>query len=416
MKLKAIRGTKDIFGNDIFKFDKVINTAKKVFLNFGYENIITPIFEKTELFQRGIGEETDVVEKEMYTFDDKGGRSITLRPEGTASIVRSYLEHKIYGKENFTKYFYYGPMFRYERPQAGRYREFYQVGVETFGENDPALDAEIISMGYIFANKLGINDLEIQINSLGNSKNRQDYQKELKKYIESKYEGLCSDCQRRYLKNPLRVLDCKNEKCKTELKEAPLMIDFLDEESKQHYTDLKRYLSELGVPYIENPKLVRGLDYYTDTVFEIVTKKLGAQGTVLAGGRYNKLLEEIGNKSIPAIGFAAGVERLMLLLDNDETEKKIEVFIAWQGNENKSFSLKMANELRKNDINAVILFEEKSLRAQMKKASKLKVKYVIIIGEEEKNNEILSFKEYDTGKQSKHPINEIIEKIKEEKK
>ncbi len=416
MKLKAVRGTKDIFGSDIFKFDKIINTAKKVFLNFGYENIITPIFEKTELFQRGIGEETDVVEKEMYTFEDKGGRSITLRPEGTASVVRSYLEHKIYGKENLTKYFYYGPMFRYERPQAGRYREFYQVGVETFGENDPALDAEIISMGYMFANKLGINDLEIQINSLGNSENRENYQKELKKYIELKYDGLCNDCKRRYLKNPLRVLDCKNEKCKNELKGAPLIIDFLDGESKKHYVALKMYLDELEIPYTENPRLVRGLDYYTDTVFEIVTKKLGSQGTVLAGGRYNKLLEEIGNESIPAIGFAAGVERLMLLLEEKEVEEKVEVFIAWLGNESKSFSLNISNQLRKNDINTIILFEEKSLRAQMKKASKLKAKYVIIIGEDEKKSGVLSFKDYDTGEQSKYSINEIIVKIKEEKK
>lgn len=412
MKLKAVRGTKDIFGEDVDKIDFVIETGKEVFGNFAYKHLVTPTFEETSLFKRGIGEETDIVEKEMYTFEDKGGRSITLRPEGTASVVRSYLEHKIYGKEDFTKYFYYGPMFRYERPQAGRYREFYQIGAEAMGSNSPVLDAEIIYMAYSFLNKLGIEDIEVQINSVGCKNCRKIYREKLQEFLKSKLDNLCGDCKIRAEKNPLRVLDCKIETCREELKEAPILLDYLDEDCASHFEELKKYLEVFEVPYVINKRLVRGLDYYTNTVFEIVTNKLGSQGTILAGGRYNNLIEEIGQKDVPAIGFAAGVERVSMLLGDIETENRLKkVYIAWLGDENKEFAFQMMKKLRDSGIKVEIEFESKSIKAQMKKAGKLGVKYTLIIGEEEKLTKQLTLKDMDEGEQKKITIEEIIKMI-----
>lgn len=304
--LKAVRGTKDIFGEDAAKYNYIVNTAREVFEAYGYSMIKTPIFEETSLFKRGIGEGTDVVSKEMYTFTDRGDRSITLRPEGTAAVVRSYLEHKIYGKEDFTKYYYMGSMFRYERPQAGRQREFNQLGVEALGEASPILDAEVIAMGYKLLEKLGITDLEVNINSIGGNESRTKYRENLINFLTPVKEELCEDCATRYENNPLRVLDCKNPKCKEVIVGAPKITDALNAEEKAHFEEVKRYLDIFGVKYVENSNLVRGLDYYSSTVYEIVTNKLGAQGTVLGGGRYDGLLTQLGNKEIPAFGFAAG--------------------------------------------------------------------------------------------------------------
>ncbi|MGM0507834.1 MAG: histidine--tRNA ligase [Fusobacteriota bacterium] len=414
MKLKALRGTKDILGEDSLKMEYILDKAKKVFNNYDYKQITTPIFERTDLFQRGIGEGTDVVDKEMYTFTDRGDRSVTLRPEGTASVVRAYMEHKIYGRENLSKFFYYGPMFRYERPQAGRYREFNQIGVEIFGDKTPAMDAEVIMSAYQFLDEINLEDLEIEINSIGCSKCRPNYEQNLKKYIKDRYDNFCSDCQNRHDVNPLRVMDCKNNDCKKELEDAPKITDFLCEDCQDHHNDLKKYLKELEIPYIENKKLVRGLDYYTNTVFEIKTNKLGAQGTVLAGGRYNNLVKEVGDKDIPAIGYAVGIERLMLLLENIEFKTNPDVFMVWFGEEDKTYSLKISKKLRDNNLKVTMLYKEKSFRAQMKKASKMNAKYVIIIGEDERNSGIITMKNFKTGNQEKYKLDEILKKLGKE--
>ncbi|MGL5950905.1 MAG: histidine--tRNA ligase, partial [Cetobacterium sp.] len=277
MKLiKAVRGTKDIYGDNGIKYDYITRTAQEFFENYGYSMIKTPIFEETDLFKRGVGEGTDIVEKEMYTFQDRGERSITLRPEGTAAVVRCYLENKIYAKEEVSRFFYAGSMFRYERPQAGRQREFNQIGVEVLGESSPILDAEVISMGYSFLSKIGVTDLEVTINSVGEKESRVKYRETLLDFLQPMREELCDDCRMRMEKNPLRVLDCKVEKCKELTADAPIITDSLTEEERNHYETVKKYLTIFGVNYKEDPRLVRGLDYYSSTVYEIVTNKLGS--------------------------------------------------------------------------------------------------------------------------------------------
>ncbi len=380
--LKAVRGTKDIFGEDAAKYNYIVNTAREVFEAYGYSMIKTPIFEETSLFKRGIGEGTDVVSKEMYTFTDRGDRSITLRPEGTAAVVRSYLEHKIYGKEDFTKYYYMGSMFRYERPQAGRQREFNQLGVEALGEGSPILDAEVIAMGYKLLEKLGITDLEVNINSIGGNESRTKYRESLINFLTPVKEELCEDCATRYENNPLRVLDCKNPKCKEVIVGAPKITDSLNAEEKAHFEEVKRYLDIFGVKYVENSNLVRGLDYYSSTVYEIVTNKLGAQGTVLGGGRYDGLLTQLGNKEIPAFGFAAGIERIMMLLE-DYPSSAPKVHIVWMGDEAEAYAFGVVDKLRSAGIKTNIEFAKKSMKASMKKADKLGVDYAVIIGDQE---------------------------------
>ena len=326
--IKAVRGTKDIIGEDALKYNYISDISKQVFESYGCQFIKTPIFEETDLFKRGIGEATDVVEKEMYTFKDRGDRSITLRPENTASVVRSYLENAIYAKEDVSRFYYNGSMFRYERPQAGRQREFNQIGVEVLGEKSPILDAEIIAMGYKLLQKLGITDLEVRINCIGSNASRTEYRKKLLEYFKPMKEELCEDCKNRLERNPLRVLDCKIDHAKME--DAPSIIDSLFEEERAHYEAVKKYLTIFGIPFVEDPGLVRGLDYYSSTVFEIVTNKLGSQGTVLGGGRYDNLLKQLGDKDIPAFGFASGVERIMMLLE-EYPKKSTDVYLAWLG-------------------------------------------------------------------------------------
>lgn len=408
MNIKAVRGTKDILFKDSEKFNNIVNVASEVFENYGYGRIITPIFEETALFKRGIGEGTDIVEKEMYTFEDKGGRSVTLRPEGTASVVRSYLEHKIGKQEEFSKFYYFGPMFRYERPQAGRYREFNQLGVEAFGSSEAVLDAEVISLGYGLLEKIGIEELEVQINSVGGKESRIAYREKLVDYLSDKVELLCEDCKTRYEKNPLRVLDCKVKSCQEATKDAPVLTENLSEEETAHYEEVKKYLDAFDVKYTENPKLVRGLDYYSKTVFEIVTNKLGAQGTVLAGGRYDGLVETMGGKATPGVGFAAGVERIMLLLDQDKLTKKAPVAIVWLGEESKEFSFKLAERLRKDGVKINIELKSKSMRAQMKKIDKLGAKYAIIIGEDEMKNNQVQLKNLKERTQTVYSIEDVV--------
>ena len=413
MKLiKAVRGTKDIIGEEAKKYIYISNVAQKMFENYGYNFVKTPIFEETELFKRGIGEATDVVEKEMYTFKDRGDRSITLRPENTASLVRCYLENAIYAKEEISRFYYNGSMFRYERPQAGRQREFNQIGLEVFGEKSPKVDAEVIAIGYKFLEKLGISDLEVKINSVGSKESRTIYREKLIEHFSKHLDDMCDDCKDRINRNPLRLLDCKVDKDKDFYKSAPNIIDFLFEDERKHYEDVKKYLDVFGIKYTEDPTLVRGLDYYSSTVFEIVTNKLGSQGTVLGGGRYDNLLKELGDKDIPAVGFATGVERIMMLLGENYPKNNPDVYIAWLGENTSETALKIAESLRDNDIKVYIDYSEKGMKSHMKKADKLSVRYCIILGEDELNKGIVLLKDFSTREQKEIKIEEIINYIK----
>lgn len=413
MKLiKAVRGTKDIIGEEAKKYVYISNVAQKMFENYGYNFVKTPIFEETELFKRGIGEATDVVEKEMYTFKDRGDRSITLRPENTASLVRCYLENAIYAKEEISRFYYNGSMFRYERPQAGRQREFNQIGLEVFGEKSPKVDAEVIAIGYKFLEKLGISDLEVKINSVGSKESRTIYREKLIEHFSKHLDDMCDDCKDRINRNPLRLLDCKVDKDKDFYKSAPNIIDFLFEDERKHYEDVKKYLDVFGIKYTEDSTLVRGLDYYSSTVFEIVTNKLGSQGTVLGGGRYDNLLKELGDKDIPAVGFATGVERIMMLLGENYPKNNPDVYIAWLGENTSETALKIAESLRDNDIKVYIDYSEKGMKSHMKKADKLSVRYCIILGEDELNKGIVLLKDFSTREQKEVKIEEIVNQIK----
>ena len=410
--IKAVRGTKDIIGEDAKKYMYISNTVQNLFENYGYNFAKTPIFEETDLFKRGIGEATDVVEKEMYTFKDRGDRSLTLRPENTASMVRCYLENSLYAKEDVSRFYYIGSMFRYERPQAGRQREFNQIGVEVFGEKSPILDAEVIAMGYNLLKQLGITDLEVKINSVGSKESRTIYREKLIEHFQSHIDDMCGDCKDRINRNPLRLLDCKVDSGKDYYKSAPSIIDYLFEDERKHYEEVKKYLTIFGVKFTEDPTLVRGLDYYSSTVFEIVTNKLGSQGTVLGGGRYDNLLKELGDKDIPAFGFAAGVERVMMLIGDNYPKDVPDVYIAWLGENTIETAMKIADSLRKENVKVYVDYSSKGMKSHMKKADKLETRYCIILGEDELNKGIVLLKDFSTREQKEVKIEEIINHIK----
>jgi len=410
--ISVLKGMKDRHSDDVRKYDFIVDTAKKVFSKYGFERIITPILEETELFRRSVGDETDVVSKEMYEFKDKGNRSVSMRPEGTAGVVRAYLEAGLHKSDPIVKWFYNGPMYRYEAPQKGRYREFHQVGAEIFGIRSPYLDAEIIRMGCEFLEKLGITGLTVEINSLGNIESRKKYIENLKTFMAERLDKLSEDSKKRYEKNPLRALDSKDKGDQEQFKDAPKLYDYLDEESKKYFEDTKKYLELLNIKYVENSKLVRGLDYYSDTVFEIKSDKLGAQATVLAGGRYDRLLEILDNVKIPAIGFAAGMERIAMLMDENLIgNKENGVYIVYF-DDTKEYFIKTLEELRKNDIKASFDYNPKSFGAQMKKANKINAEYVLILGEEEQKENVVTLKKFSTGEQEKYSLDEVIKIIK----
>lgn len=411
--ISVLKGMKDRHSDDVRKYDFIVDTAKEVFSKYGFERIITPILEETELFRRSVGDETDVVSKEMYEFKDKGNRSVSMRPEGTAGVVRAYLEAGLHKSDPIVKWFYNGPMYRYEAPQKGRYREFHQVGAEIFGIRTPYLDAEIIRMGCEFLEKLGITGLTVEINSLGNIESRKKYIEDLKAFMAERLDKLSEDSKKRYEKNPLRALDSKDKGDQEQFKDAPKLYDYLDEESKKYFEDTKKYLELLNIKYVENSKLVRGLDYYSDTVFEIKSDKLGAQATVLAGGRYDRLLEILDNVKIPAIGFAAGMERIAMLMDENLIgNKKNGVYIVYFDN-TKEYFIKTLEELRKNDIKASFDYNPKSFGAQMKKANKINAEYVLILGEEEQKENVVTLKKFSTGEQEKHSMDKVIKIVKD---
>lgn len=410
--ISVLKGMKDRHSDDVRKYDFIVDTAKKVFSKYGFERIITPILEETELFRRSVGDETDVVSKEMYEFKDKGNRSVSMRPEGTAGVVRAYLEAGLHKSDPIVKWFYNGPMYRYEAPQKGRYREFHQVGAEIFGIRSPYLDAEIIRMGCEFLEKLGITGLTVEINSLGNIESRKKYIEDLKAFMAERLDKLSEDSKKRYEKNPLRALDSKDKGDQEQFKDAPKLYDYLDEESKKYFEDTKKYLELLNIKYVENPKLVRGLDYYSDTVFEIKSDKLGAQATVLAGGRYDRLLEILDNVKIPAIGFAAGMERIAMLMDENLIENKEHGVYVVYFDDTKEYFIKTLEELRKNDIKASFDYNPKSFGAQMKKANKINAEYVLILGEDEQKENVVTLKKFSTGEQEKHSLDEVIKIVK----
>ena len=410
--ISVLKGMKDRHSDDVRKYDFIVDRAKKVFSKYGFERIITPILEETELFRRSVGDETDVVSKEMYEFKDKGNRSVSMRPEGTAGVVRAYLEAGLHKSDPIVKWFYNGPMYRYEAPQKGRYREFHQVGAEIFGIRSPYLDAEIIRMGCEFLEKLGITGLTVEINSLGNIESRKKYIEDLKAFMAERLDKLSEDSKKRYEKNPLRALDSKDKGDQEQFKDAPKLYDYLDEESKKYFEDTKKYLELLNIKYVENSKLVRGLDYYSDTVFEIKSDKLGAQATVLAGGRYDRLLEILDNVKIPAIGFAAGMERIAMLMDEKLVENKENGVYVVYFDDTKEYFIKTLEELRKNDIKASFDYNPKSFGAQMKKANKINAEYVLILGEEEQKENVVTLKKFSTGEQEKYSLDKVIEIVK----
>ncbi len=409
------KGTKDVLPFDSYKWHYIENTVRDVARLFGACEVRTPTFEHTELFLRGVGDTTDIVNKEMYTFEDKGNRSITLKPEGTAGVARAFIENSLFNAPQPTKMYYITPVFRYERPQAGRLREHHQFGVEFFGSSSPQADVEVISLAKTIFDRLGVKELSLNINSIGCKSCRKDYNNALKDYLRAKLDGMCNTCKERFEKNPLRILDCKEEGCKAIVKNAPNTVDYLCDGCKAHHESVCKRLTSIGMEYEVNPRIVRGLDYYTRTVFEFISTGIGAQGTVCGGGRYNDLVEQVGGKPTAAVGFGMGIERLILLLES--LGLKIgepyspDVYIAPMCKDAKEIALKLANELRKNAISAEFDVMDRSFKAQMKYADKLMANFVIIIGEDELKAGKVAIKNMKTGEQESVDKNRLVEYI-----
>lgn len=399
------KGTKDLLPEDSFKWEYVENIIKELFNNYGFKEIRVPVFEHTELFQRGVGETTDVVQKEMYTFEDKGGRSITLRPEGTAGVVRAYIENGMSSMPSPIKLWYDMSMYRYENVQKGRYREFNQIGAELIGTNSYLADVEIISMADQMFKKLNIPNIELNINSIGCPECRKKYQEELKKYIEPNLDKYCDTCKSRFEKNTMRILDCKEEQCKEFNKNAPAILDFLCDECKTHFENVKELLNKMGIEYVIDTGIVRGLDYYTKTVFEFISKVEGY--ALLAGGRYDGLVKELGGVDTPAIGFAMGMERIVPLFEkNNKIEpKQMQLYITNIGDNASVFATKLANELRDRNIYVGKDISERSLNAQFKFANKQNAKYCLTIGEDEIVNKKAKLKNMQTGEEKEIDLN-----------
>jgi histidyl-tRNA synthetase len=410
MRFTRVKGVHDIYEPEVQLYQKVEEISREVFRVYGFKEIRLPIIEYTELFQRSIGSTTDIVEKEMYTFNDRAGRSITLRPEGTAGAVRAYIENGFYALPSPQKFYYMGPMFRYERPQAGRYRQFHQIGVEAFGVAEPIMDAEVILLLRHLLYELGFNNLQIELNSLGCPECRPFYRDKLLDFFSLKIKAFCSDCQRRFEKNPLRLLDCKVPQCIKAREDAPSILDSLCENCKAHFNRVISYLDYMGISFSVTPTLVRGLDYYTRTIFEIKSESLGAQNAIAAGGRYDNLVEEFGGPPTPAIGFAIGVERLVSLL---KIEKAVELlpdcYIAFIGEEAERLSLRMGEGLRQKGF-WIEIGKGGSLKSQLRKADRLKARYAIIIGEEEIKRSVIRWKRLSDGQEGECSEEEI-EKI-----
>lgn len=409
---KAIKGTKDVLPKDVHKNQYIEATALDIASKFGYKEIRTPVFEHTELFQRGVGDTTDVVQKEMYTFDDKGGRSITLRPEVTAGAVRSYLENGLCNEALPQKVCYLTSCYRYEKPQAGRLREFHQFGVECFGSASPLADAEIIALAKSLFDTLGVKDLSLEINSIGCPTCRAEYHKALKEYFSSRKDELCDTCKSRLDRNPMRILDCKSPICHEIADGAPVVIDYLCDECKEHFENVQKYLKAQNIEYTINPQIVRGLDYYTKTVFEFVSNSIGAQGTVCGGGRYDGLVEELGGQHTPSLGFAMGIERLMLLMEAQGCEfpeaEKPDLFIVALGEKATLKAVEIAKDMREEGFSALLDLNQRSVRAQMKYADKLGAKFNVVIGDNEVEAKTAKLKNMQTGEETEINLDTFV--------
>ena len=417
MLSKAPRGTKDITPKDVYKWHYIEKKFREICALYGYEEIRTPIFEHTEVFARSVGDTTDVVQKEMHSFTDRGDRQLSLKPEGTAGVIRSFIENKMYADTQPTKLYYITPCFRYERPQAGRQRQFHQFGIEVLGSDGPSVDAEVISLAVQFFNEMGLNNLSVNINSVGCPTCREEYNRKLKEYLDQKVDVLCETCLERKDKNPMRVIDCKNPHCKENLQDIPFMIDHLCEDCKDHFDKLQTYLKEMDINYVVDKTIVRGLDYYKKTAFEIISNDIGSQSTVCGGGRYDGLVEMLGGpKGISGIGFALGAERLLLTLENNNIEienpKSTDIYIATIGDAAKTKSFKLIKDLRTNHISADNDHLDKSLKAQFKYSDKLNAKYTVVIGDDELANDTATLKNMKTSEQTTIKLSELVDELK----
>jgi histidyl-tRNA synthetase len=419
MSINIPRGTQDILPGQVEKWQAIENKVREICDKYLYREIRTPIFEHTELFLRSVGDTTDIVQKEMYTFTDRGDRSLTLRPEGTASTVRSYVENKMYGDANQpVKLYYIGPMFRYERPQAGRFRQFVQFGIEALGSADPAIDAEVISVAMSLYREMGLKKLKLILNSLGDKESRNAHREALVNHFKPKIGEFCSDCQNRLEKNPLRILDCKQDRDHELMATAPSIIDYLNDYSREYFTKVQEYLTAMEIPFEIDANLVRGLDYYNHTAFEIMSNAegFGAITTLCGGGRYNGLVEEIGGPETPGIGLALSIERLLAALEAEKVElnlnDSLDCYLVSLGDAAKDFSVKLLHQLRSNGLKAERDYLDRKLKAQFKAADRLKAKYVAVLGEDELNKGVINLKDQTTGEQKEVPIAELIEVLK----
>lgn len=400
MALTAVKGFNDILPDESGRWQYIEQTARRVFELNGFGEIRVPVMEKTELFCRSIGDATDIVEKEMYTFTDKGENSVTLRPEGTAGVMRAFIEHKLYAQDPIAKLYYLGPMFRYERPQKGRYRQFHQIGAEITGVHDPLADAQVLNMLTTFFREIGLTEPTLQINSLGCPECRPAYRATLRSFLEERMGHLCEDCRRRFDTNPLRMLDCKVPGCIEATAGAPSVLEHLCSGCDEHFSNVRRYLDLSSTPYSINSRMVRGLDYYTRTTFEMVTGLLGSQSAVAAGGRYDGLISQLGGPSIPGIGFALGLERVALLLGSQDFASLPDLFIATMGGGERDVAFRLMDGLLKSGVRVEMDYEGKSLKSQMRRADKLKARYSVVIGGNEVESGRASFKRMADGLQA----------------
>ena len=405
------KGTGDWYGPNMHKRTEIEQLARKLCKTYNIKEIITPVFEHTVLFQRGVGETTDVVQKEMYTFEDKGGRSVTLKPEGTAGVIRAFLENSMFNETQPTKLFYITPAFRYEQPQSGRLRQHHQFGVEFIGSKSPLAEVEVISLVTRFLDEVGLKNTKLHINSIGCGSCRQEYNKALVAFLEEHKDGLCETCKERMGKNPLRVLDCKVPSCQEIVKDAPRTIDYLDDECREHFDELQSLLTKLDISYEVDTSIVRGLDYYTKTVFEFVNEK---GFTLCGGGRYDKLVNEIDEKhDVPSVGFGMGIERILQFLEEEgvelNPEPRVELYIGTLGEKVKAGAYKIVDSLRQAGIIVETDYMDRSVRAQMKYANKLDAKYTLIIGENELNENLVRIKDMDSGEQKDVVLDNIVE-------
>ncbi|WP_033423561.1 histidine--tRNA ligase [Geopsychrobacter electrodiphilus] len=402
----------DILPGDVETWQFLEQKAREVFGTYGFSEIRTPVVEKTELFCRSIGETTDIVEKEMYTFGDKSNNSLTLRPEGTAPVMRAFIQNRLHALDPVNKLYYMGPMFRYERPQKGRYRQFHQIGAEVIGVENPMIDAQVLAMLHHYFCAIGIETVELQVNSLGCPDCRPGYREALITFLESRLDALCGDCQRRYLTNPLRVLDCKVPGCKESTQGAPSVLEHLCGGCEEHFSDVKKHLGALQIPFVINARMVRGLDYYVRTTFEMVTDKLGAQSAVAAGGRYDGLIESLDGPALPGIGFAIGVERLALMKGDERVQApRPDLFLAAMGDEAAEKAFVLMSQMQRVGIRAEMDYQGRSLKAQMRRANKLAARYTLILGEQELVSGEAELKDMDQSSQQKIRLDELIARM-----